>query len=285
MSDTPAFLGKQSAQDEAKFWVIPAPLDGGTTMVKGQSAAPASVLAASVYVEDYDEEVANTPSKEAPVITLDSDEELGGIQEKCEEAIDAQAVPVIIGGEPIVSLAGIKALSAKAEDFTILSIGPRAALKDDGMESSISYMNSVLELGNMKKVVFAGLSSVSFEESNTLFSDEDKIEPYFSSDIAKSEDDLWQEDVIDSLSTPVFLSIDISAFSRDVAPSVGCPEPGGFSWWDMLKMLKKVISRRRIAGISIVNLVPIEGDLTGDFAAAKLCHKIMAYMHASGKMF
>lgn len=70
MSDIPAFLGKQASQDEAKFWVIPAPLDGGTTMVKGQSAAPSSVLAASVYVEDYDEEVANTPSKEAPVITL-----------------------------------------------------------------------------------------------------------------------------------------------------------------------------------------------------------------------
>ncbi len=285
MSDTPAFLGKQADQEEAKFWVIPAPLDGGANMAKGQSAAPQSILAASLYVEEYDEEIAGTPSKNAPIFTLDSEDTMSGIQEICEAAIDAQAVPVILGGEPVVTLAGIRALATKAEDLTVLSLSPRAAMKNDGMDSSISYMNSVIGIENMHKAVLVGISSTSFEESNTLFSDDDKIEPYFSCDIAKSDDDLWQEDVIDSLSTPVFLNIDLSVFSRDVVQSVGCPEPGGFAWWDMLRMLKKIISRRRIAGIAITNLIPIEGDLTGDFAAAKLCHKIMAYMVASGKMF
>lgn len=284
MSDS-TFLGTNSTKEDAKFWVIPAPLEGGNTMAKGQSAAPSSVIAASVFVEDYDEEIANSPTKEAPVFTADPEQDLTAIQKECEEAVDAKAVPVIIGGEPLVSLAGIKAIAEKCEDFTVLHVSPRASLKEDGMENSASYFNSVLKFTNMKKLVFAGLSSVSFEESNVLFSDEERIEPFFICDLAKSEDESWHEDVITSLATPVFLSIDLSAFCRSVVPSVGCAEPGGFSWWEMLRMLKKIISRRRIAGVSIVNLVPIEGDLTGDFAAAKLCHKIMAYMVASGKMF
>jgi agmatinase len=98
-------------------------------------------------------------------------------------------------------------------------------------------------------------------------------------------DEAWHEDVIQALSTPVYVSLDLSALDRGVVPSVGQPEPGGMSWWSILRLLKKVAGRRRIAAFDVTDLVPIEGDLNGDYAAARLVYKTMAYMVAGGKMF
>ncbi|MFH0911969.1 MAG: arginase family protein [Planctomycetota bacterium] len=288
MSETPAFLGRQTAAETAKFWILPAPLDDTADFLKGQAAAPAAILAASVYVEPYDEEVAATPSETAPFHTYERPlETLVEIQAAAAAALEAGAVPVILGGEPLVSLGGIRALSARAEDFTILHVSARAHLADPGgraPEVSSAVMRRALDCPNLRKIVQVGVRSISAAESEAIFTEDSKVETFFACDLAKSEDDAWQEDVVQELSTPVYLSVDASALDRSVVPSVGAPEPGGLLWWDLLRLLKKVSSRRRIAAFDLVDLIPIEGDLNGEYAVARLAHKIMAYTVVSGKM-
>jgi agmatinase len=289
MGSMPPFLGRQGDTEQAKFWIISAPTDESARVIRGQSAAPASILSASVYIEPHDEEAANVPTYTHPVYTVE--DPIAGnenIKAKAVEAIDAKAVPIILGGDPSVSIAGIRAVSEKTDNFTILHIGARPQLKDEvngNNEASDCVMRRALECSNLKKIVQVGVSTLSDHESEALFNEDSKIEPFFSCDLAKSEDDSWHEDVIQELSSPVYLSFDLSAFSRSVMPSVGCPEPGGMDWWEVMRLLKKVTSRRRIAGFDLTDLVPIEGDLNGDYASAKLCHKMMAYIVSSGKMF
>jgi agmatinase len=287
MSDEAVFLGRQAEPADAKFCVIPAPMDNAAVMVKGQNAAPAAILTASNYLETYDEEIARAPADEAPVFTIDAPDEpsIGWVQEQCEAAIDAVAVPVTLGGDPSVSLGGIQALAGKSEDFTILHIAAGANLKSDPTSAG-AVMRQALGCENLQKIVQVGVRSLSAEESEVVFGDESRIETFFACDLARQEDgEGWHEDVIQELATPVYLSIDLSGLDRSVVTSVGNPEPGGLQWWEALRLLKKVASRRRIAGFDVVDLVPIEGDMNGDYAAARLVYKVMAYMVAGGKMF
>jgi len=292
MSETPLFLGRQASQEDAKFWVLSAPLDETADLQKGQAAAPPAILTASLYVEPYDEEVASAPTETAPVHTVEgSATSIEAIQEAVETAFDANAVPVILGGEPAVSLGGIRALSEKAEDFTILHVTSRAHLRPlpeqgpgQAIEPSNAVMRAALACENLGKIVQVGVRSVSAEESEVIFGDESRIETFFACDLAKRSDEDWHEDLVQELSTPVYLSVDLSGLDRSVVPSVGSPEPGGLGWWELLRLLKKVTARRRVAAFDVVDLIPIEGDMNGDFAAARLAHKIMAYLVASGKM-
>ena len=286
MSETPVFLNAQAAQDAAKFWIIPAPMDDTAEFCKGQAAAPSAVLAASVYLERYDEEIADTPSESHPVHTVAMGDTvtIEALAEQSRAAIDAKAVPVILGGEPGVGAANIKTVAETSEEFTVLHISCAAKLKE-GVSGSAGFMRTALEAKNCKRIVQIGVRSLSFAESEEIFGDESKIETFFACDLSRRDDEGWLEDVVQELSTPVVLSIDVSALERTVVPSVGSPEPGGLAWWDLLRLLKKVTSRRRIAAVDVTDLVPIEGDLTGDFAVAKLVHKIMGYMVAAGKMF
>ncbi|MBN1256087.1 MAG: arginase family protein [Planctomycetes bacterium] len=286
MSETPPFLGVQAAEDTAKFHIIPAPAEEGAIVLKGQSAAPVAILAASAYVEPHDEETANIPLEMTPIFTLDCPEEASNawIQEQAEAAIDAVAVPVILGGDPSVSIAGIRALAKKTVEFTVFHISASANLKE-GVDSAGGVMAQALQLPNLKKLVQVGVQNISNGEMDVVFSDENRVETFFACDLAKRDDDGWHEDVIQALSTPVYLSLDLSALDRSAVPSVGLPKPGGIRWWDLLKLLKKVTSRRRIAAFDVVDLIPIEGDMNGDYAVACLINKLMAYMIAGGKMF
>ncbi|MFW5856853.1 MAG: arginase family protein [Planctomycetota bacterium] len=284
MSD-PVFLGRQANAEEARFHVIQAPIEDGAPLQKGQSAAPAAILAASARIDPYDEEIARCPSDEAPVLTVAPPEmqTVEAVQLQVEAAIDAVAAPVILGGDPSISMAGIQALSEKSEEFTILHVTAHAHCKNDGAMAE-TVMRRAMQLKNCRKIVQVGVLALSGGESENIFSEDETIEAFFACDLAKHNDEGWHEDVIQELSTPVYLSIDLAGLSRSIVPSVGVPEPGGIDWWPLLRLLKDVTKRRRIAAVDVVDLIPLEGDVTGDYAAARLIHKVMAYMVVSGKM-
>jgi len=69
-----------------------------------------------------------------------------------------------------------------------------------------------------------------------------------------------------------------------VIPAVGNPEPGGLQWWTVLRLLKKVAARRRIAAFDVTELSPREGLVRSDYTAARLIYKMMNYIQAGGKM-
>jgi agmatinase len=60
-------------------------------------------------------------------------------------------------------------------------------------------------------------------------------------------------------------------------PAVGTPEPGGLSWYEMLTLLRRVISSRQVVGCDLVELSPIPGMVAPNFLCAKLIYKILTY--------
>jgi len=64
------------------------------------------------------------------------------------------------------------------------------------------------------------------------------------------------------------------------ADPIRYPEPGGLSWYEMLALLRAVISKRRVVGCDLVELCPIPGIVGPNFLCAKLIYKILTYQFA-----
>jgi agmatinase len=294
MSDEGAyFLGYPSVDvADALFSLIPAPAEEAVSYQRGQAAAPRAILDASSQIEDYDEETGLSlvdmgvhilSPEEAP----SEDEGLESwVKERVGEALDATTVPVILGGDGTVTLWGIEALLPRCDELSVLHIDANADMDeaDDGAEDHHTVMRRVLELPKPPYICQVGVRSLSREAFNRIMDDQQPVETFFMSDLHRAEDESWHDDVIEELRSPVYLSIDLTGFDPSVIPAVGNPEPGGLGWWPVLRLIKKVAARRRIAAIDITELCPREGLIRSDFAAARLAYKIMNYIHLGGKM-
>jgi len=292
MTDLANFLGYESAGlQDALFSVIPAPYDGTAGYVKGQAKGPRRILDASSQIEDYDEETGlNLVDRGihciAPEAAPEDAEELAEwVRQQVAGAIDATTVPIILGGEGSVSLWGVEALLPQCDELSILHIDAHADLDDaeDG-ENHHTVMRQVLELKPQPHICQVGVRALSRAASDRIFDDAQPVESFFMSDINRAEDESWHDDVVQELRSPIYLSIDLTGFDPSVIPAVGNPQPGGLGWWQILRLLKYVAARRRIAAVDITELCPRDADVRSDFAAARLVYKLMNYILAGGKM-
>ncbi|MGD9978195.1 MAG: arginase family protein, partial [Bacteroidales bacterium] len=75
----------------------------------------------------------------------------------------------------------------------------------------------------------------------------------------------------------VYLTIDLDGFDPSILPSTGTPEPGGLLWYPTLKFLRRVIEKKNLVGLDIVELCPRRKEKSSDYLAAKLLYKILTY--------
>ena len=288
------FLGYESAElADALFSLIPAPYEATASYVKGQAAAPWRILDASSQIEDYDEETSlSLVDKGIHVVDPGAAPEdeyalADWVRSRVADALDAVAVPVILGGEGTVTLWGVQAMLAKSDELSILHIDANADLNepgDDG-EDHHTVMRRILEL-NAKNLSICqvGIRALSHSAYDRIADDTQPVETFFMADIERDAAAGWQEEVINELRSPVYLSVDLTGFDPAVIPGVSNPEPGGLGWWQVLRLIQKVAARRRIAAIDITELCPREGLVRSDYAAARLVYKTMNYIYRGGKM-
>lgn len=292
MSDATTFLGYESAPlENSIFSLIPVPQEEATTYLGGQARAPQAIFDASSQIENYDEETGlNLVSKGIHAIAPSAAPTALGLEtwvrEQVTQAIDAVSVPVLLGGEGSITRWGVEALMEKTEEISILHIDAHADLNSlDGGANNLNTMRSLLEAHPNIHICQVGVRSLTQSAFDLIVDDEKPVECIFMSDITRiSDDEEWNEMAIQELRSPVYLSIDLSALDPSILPNVGNPEPGGLQWYQLLRLLKKVASRRRIAAVDIVELCPKEGSVVSDYTAAKLLYKTMNYIFSGGKM-
>jgi len=98
----------------------------------------------------------------------------------------------------------------------------------------------------------------------------------FAKDIVFRDD--WVDNVVELLSSHVYVTIDLDVFDPSVMPSTGTPEPGGLNWYQIIGLLKKVASKKHVVGFDIVELMPNKHNKAPDFIAAKLIYVFLSYI-------
>ena len=270
-----------AAYDSATFAVIPIPYDLTSTYQSGSRQGPAAILAASANMELYDEELQKVTYREgiftAPPIEVDArgpDKMVGAIRQVVSDVLMDRKIPVILGGEHSVTLGAVQAVQAAFPALTVLHLDAHADLRESYQGTPYSHACIARRIQELCPLVQAGIRSMSEEEA--LFIKERAIKT-FSADFILDEP-AWIDKICEHLTGDVYITIDLDVLDPAFMPSTGTPEPGGISWRDVLKLIKRVSKKCRIRGFDVVELSPIPGYVAPDFLAAKMIYRIMGYL-------
>ena len=92
----------------------------------------------------------------------------------------------------------------------------------------------------------------------------------------------WIDEVVASLSDPVYITVDVDGLDPSLIPHTGTPEPGGLSWRETCDLLQAVAMTRKIVGFDLVELAPERGSRSSNFTVARLCARLIGLSAGPG---
>lgn len=265
----------------SKIVLIPVSYDGTSTWQKGADKGPKAFLEASENMELYDIETDSEVYKQGvfladEITTKDSPETvIDEVHETTKKYINKNKFVTVFGGEHSISIGTIRAFNECFSNLTVLHIDAHADLRASYEETKYNHACAVYEANSTTNLVQVGIRSMDISEKREM--NLDKV--FFAHDLAINED--WIDDVIDQLTTNVFITFDFDALDPSIFPSTGTPEPGGLFYYETLEFLKRVFDEKNVVGFDMVELCPNEVDKSSDFLAAKLYYKMLSYKFAS----
>ncbi len=283
-----SFLGLSAAEftlENARAVLIPVPYDGTTTYRAGTREGPRAILAASKELEPYDEETETEAFRcgiatleELPVIVTSPREMVDSVCEVGDAVLTTGKLPVLLGGEHLMSLGMIRAVARHYDDFCILHLDAHSDLRTEYQGSAYSnacIMRCALEYA---PIVQVGIRSTTIEEHR--FIRDRKIPCFFAHELHR--DPGLFERIVEHLGPRVYVSVDLDVFDPSVMPAVGTPEPGGLSWYQVTDLLRAVVKEREVIGLDFMELNPVPQLIAPDFLAARLIYKTLSYVFHKG---
>lgn len=272
--------------EDAKAVILPVPLESTTSYVPGTRNGPREILIASTHLELWDEET-NTDIHPIGIHTLPEMElpfdDMGDIMSEITRVtaaiLDHDKFPVVLGGEHSITGAVVAAVAAKFKGVSVLQIDAHADLRDIYMGTRFNHACVMRRVVECAPVTQVGIRSMSTEEAKVAASLPTRI--FY--DVNMRQDTNWISKVVESLGETVYITIDVDGMDPAIMPATGTPEPGGLSWYEMLSLLRAVISARKVVGCDVVELSPLPGVAAPNFLCAKLIYKILTYQFIKTK--
>ena len=269
-----------SDYENARVLVWPVPFEGTVSYGAGTRYGPEAIIDASRHMELFDEEI-NGETAQIGIHTLEAidanrspDLMMGALYEEARRLLNTGKFICMLGGEHSISGPVIRAHKERFPKLSVLQIDAHADLRDtyDGTpHSHASVMRRVVE---MCSVVQVGIRSLSSEEASVIPLLPTRI--FFAKDIVGRTE--WIEEVPDSLSEEVYLTIDVDGLDPSLIPTTGTPEPGGLMWYDVINLIRFVAEKRRIVGMDVTELSTLPGNNSPSFLTAKLIYKTLGYI-------
>jgi agmatinase len=270
--------------EHARVVILPIPLDRTTSYVPGTRNGPHEILVASSHMELWDEEtqtdvhsigIFTLPEMEFPFASMD--EVVGEIRRVTSELVKRDKFPFVLGGEHSITPAVVGAVAEKYPGLSVLQLDAHADLRETFMGTPHNHACAMRRTLEFARTTQVGIRSLSPEEAAAV----PTLSTAIFYDFNMRDDADWIERVVDSLSEHVYITIDVDGFDPAIMPATGTPEPGGLSWYEALKLLRRVVERRTVVGCDVVELSPMPGHVAPNFLCAKLIYKILSYRFGS----
>ncbi len=285
MSDTSQFLAMPNAPvDGANILLLPIPLERTVSFKPGTADAPRAILETTEQLEFYEEDAGWSPFKHMQISVLpefaddksQSDAELHARLTSHVASLPADNLFIGLGGEHSLTPSLVEA--RMPEPGTVLFLDAHADMRSSYEGSKYSHACPVSRLlAQGHKIVMAGIRSI-YESEVERVAKDPNITLFLDWDLQGKGQ--WESFLqkVNSLEGPVYLSIDMDVFNPAEVPGVGTPQPGGFSWYQLIEVLESLFSRKKIdlRGVDVVELVP-ETSRVSEMTTAKLLLKIISF--------
>lgn len=283
-----AIKKKYSNFENSNIVILPVPYEHTTSYGGGALHGPDGILAASAYVEFYDDEFERELCFEAGIATLKpmklkgivNKDAIVAIRKKVAKLLDKNKFVVTTGGEHTISTAPISAHFRKYPEMSILHFDAHSDLRDSYMDnpySHASFMRRVCEFFPPSKVTQVGIRAQCIEEAQYI--KDNKVNTFYASAIRRGlHGKDWQKKVVSALGNEIYITFDVDYFDPSIMPSTGTPEPDGFQYSETLDIFREIIKQgKKIIGFDVVELAPAKGAHHPDITAARLVYKLLNF--------
>ena len=251
------FIGCDSEYNEADIVLFGAPFDSTTSFRPGARFGSAAIRHESFGLETYSPDKDLTDIKVFDCGDLElsfglPEEALKDIEDQARKILSDGKLPILIGGEHLVTLGSVKAVFEKYPDLQIIHFDAHCDLRDDYLGAKLSHacvLRRCHELVGDGKIHQFCIRSGDREEF--VFAKDH-------TDMHKFNFDGLQEvcDELKKNNTPVYFTIDLDCMDPSVFCGTGTPEAGGVSFKELLNAIL-MVSSTNIVGADINELAPM----------------------------
>lgn len=261
--------------------IFGAPFDGTTSYRPGTRFGGKQIRAESYGIETYspyqDKDLEDLKVYDEGELELpfgNTEKALKMIEDYMDGVLKDGKVPVMIGGEHLVTLGAVRAALRKYPDLNIVHFDAHADLRDEYLGERLSHacvLRRCHELTGDGRIYQFGIRSG--EKGEFAFADKHTYMKKFSLDGLR--------EICEKLKgKPVYFTIDLDVLDPSVFPGTGTPEAGGISFTELINGIITVGGLLNVAAADINELSP-PYDQSGISAAAacKALRELLLAIH------
>jgi len=225
--------------------------DGSACYRKGTKDGPNAIRNASQNLESYSpylkKELTDYHFYDLGNIGSDN---FTGLREKFDKLVNfdlKKSKLLTLGGEHSVSIMPFEKYLQAYPNITLIQLDAHADLRDSyegNKNSHACIMRRCLESIAPEKIIQYGIRSGTKEEFEWMSANKT---------ICDNIDQLTER--IESITGPIYLTLDVDFFDPAFVPGTGTPEAGGESFKNFIKIVK-LLSTKEFVGADIVELAP-----------------------------
>ena len=253
------FIGCDCAYEDAKIVLFGAPFDSTTSFRPGARFGSAAMRHESFGLETYspyqDKDLTDYRIFDSGDLELcfgSAEAALKDIEDRAEEILSDGKLPLLMGGEHLVTLGSVRAVQKKYPELHIIHFDAHADLRDDYLGAKLSHACVIRRchdlLGDGRIHQFCIRSG---EREEFRFAAEHTKMHKFNFD--------GLEELVEKLKkdkTPVYFTIDLDCLDPSLFPGTGTPEAGGVRFLQLLEAIR-LVAQTNVVGADVNELAPM----------------------------
>lgn len=242
------FIGCDADYEDASLVLFGAPFDSTTSYRPGTRYGSSAIRHESFGLETYspyqDEDLTDYAVFDAGDLELcfgSAEAALADIESTAKEILNDNKLPLLLGGEHLVTLGAFRATLEKYPDLHIIHFDAHTDLRDDYLGAQLSHACVIRRchdfVGDGKIHQFCIRSG---EREEFRFAKEH-------TDLHKFNFEGLEDAVASIGDAPVYFTIDLDCLDPSAFPGTGTPEAGGVSFLELLSAIETVCKANVVA--------------------------------------
>jgi agmatinase len=271
-------FGCRTRYEDAKIVVFGAPFDSTTSYRPGARFGGKAMRGESYGLESYspyqDKDLTDAAVCDGGELELqigDTVKALSTIEDGAAAVLNDGKLPVMLGGEHLVTLGAVRAALKRYPDLRIIHFDAHADLRDDYLGVALSHacvIRRCWELLGDSRIYQYGIRSGTREEFEWAARGHVSMSRYGFDGLAETLAKLNGK--------PVYLTVDLDVLDPSCFPGTGTPEPGGVAFTQLLAALIEVCGKADVVACDIVELSPpYDASGASTIAACKLLRELL----------
>ncbi|NLF79930.1 MAG: agmatinase [Clostridia bacterium] len=252
------FINAEADFAAARLIIFGAPFDATASFRPGSRFAPAEIRTFSQQLETYspyqERDLSEISVCDIGDLTLahgNAAAMVEAVREQAAAILAARKIPLLLGGEHLVSLGAVQAAAAAYPDLLLLHLDAHTDLRDDYLGERLSHATVIRRchdiLGDGRIFQF-GIRSGERDEFLWSGAGHTHLRKFDLGGISETVEQLQDR--------PLYLTVDLDILDPSVLPGTGTPEAGGISFEELRAALTMICREANIIACDMTELCP-----------------------------